>query len=75
MLFYLGKCAGFDVVCDKCGFSEHTEAEDVFDARHFARGRGWRIRIESNISPMEGGNIYLCPACREHEESYPVKED
>jgi hypothetical protein len=76
VLIYLGKCAGFDVVCDKCDFSEHVDAEDVFDARHVARAMGWRIRVESNISPrIEGGNIYLCPSCREREESYPGKGD
>jgi len=75
MLLNLGRCAGFDIVCDKCDFFEHIEAEDVFDARHLARGRGWRIRGESYGSRLEGGIIYLCPTCKRREESYPAKED
>jgi hypothetical protein len=75
MLFYLGKCAGFDVVCDKCDFSEHLDDDDIIYARRTARVKGWRIRIESNIPRMEGGYVYLCPTCRESEESRPGKED
>lgn len=75
MLFYLGKCAGFDVVCDKCDFAEHVDAEDVFYARYFARNKGWRIRTEAKISNIEGGYVYLCPKCRSYEESYPWKEE
>lgn len=74
MLDYLGKCAGFDVVCDKCDFSEHVEAEDVFDARHFARTNGWRIRGESFGPSIDGGRVYLCPECKRREESCPAKE-
>jgi len=75
MLFHLGKRAGFDVVCDKCDFSEHVEVDDIVYARRALRVKGWRIRIESNVARMEGGYFYLCPTCREREESCPGKED
>lgn len=74
MLFYLGKCAGFDVICDKCVSSEHIEDDDIVYARRAAWVKGWRIRIESNVPMMEGGYVYLCPKCREREESCPGKE-
>lgn len=74
MLLYLGKCAGFEVVCDKCDFSEVIDDKDnAFLVRHVAREKGWRIRIEPNGLPMEGGYVYLCPKCRQREESYPSK--
>lgn len=73
MLFYLGRCAGFEVICDICGFSEVIDNDDAVLVRHVARKKGWRIRIEPNGPPMEGGHVYLCPECRGREESYPAK--
>lgn len=75
MLLYLGRCAGFDVVCDNCGFSEHLDDDDIFYARYNARNKGWRIRVEANVYNIEGGNVYLCPSCKGREESYPGKGD
>jgi len=68
MLFSLGKCAGIDVVCDKCGLSGHFDIDDVLGAHYAARAKGWRIRVESNGPRMEGGYVYLCPECRKIEE-------
>jgi hypothetical protein len=73
MLLNLGRCAGFDIVCDRCDFSEHLDDDDIVYARRAARVKGWRIRIESNVFNIEGGYVYLCPTCRAHEESYPGK--
>jgi len=75
VLFHLGKSAGFDVVCDKCDFTEIIDNDDVFLVRYIAREKGWRVQRELNGSPTEGGYVYLCPRCRQREESRPGKED
>jgi len=76
MILNVGRCAGLEIICDKCGFSElHFDTDDIFEVRRAARTMGWRIRIEPDGPPMEGGYVYLCPECREREESRPGKEE
>jgi hypothetical protein len=72
MLFHLGKSAGFDVVCDKCDFTEIIDNDDVFLVRYIAREKGWGVRRELSGPPMEDGYVYLCPTCRQREESRPA---